>query len=97
MNNDGKRFLIDIDGVACDHAKGMCERVNVEFGLTSRFDDVTSYDHDFGPITFVEAVRNYYPDAEFVKGLAVHEGFIDFLRSVESHVAVEFATNRVYS
>jgi hypothetical protein len=97
MNKKKKIFLIDIDGVACDHAKGICDRVNVDYCLNYCFDDVQSWDFDFGPITFVEAVNKYYQDPEFILSLPVHAGFSIFLQSIEGIAFVEFATNRNFS
>ena len=46
-------FVVDIDGVACEHAKAICEWVSREYNIAVTVDDVTSWDPDFGPITFV--------------------------------------------
>ena len=62
-----KVLIIDIDGVACDHAKGICHAVNKDFGLNSKPDDVTTWDYNFGPITFVEAVEKFFENMSVEK------------------------------
>lgn len=90
-----KVFLIDIDGVACEHAKAICTQVNKEFSLCSKEEDVKTWDHSFGPITFLECVEKYYPDAKFIMAMEVTPGFYDFLEKVKSKkIIVKFASAR---
>ncbi len=90
-------FLIDIDGVACAHAKAICEWVNKEYKLSSKVTDVTTWDHDFGPITFVEAVKKYYRDKDFILNMEVTLGFREFLDCLTEMMTVKFASSREYS
>lgn len=90
-----KVFLIDIDGVACEHAKAICERVNQEFNLNSRVEDVKCWAYDFGPISFVQAVKKYYPEEKFILSMEVTPFFNELLGCLKGRVCVKFATNRV--
>ena len=92
-----KNLLIDIDGIACDHAKSICERVNADFGLTANPNEIVTWDHKFGPITFVQAVAKYYPDCDFIKSMKVSKGFFEFYESVKGIVNITFATAREHS
>jgi 5'(3')-deoxyribonucleotidase len=97
MTTKKRTLLIDIDGVACDHASAICERVSQEFGITCSREDVSSYDHDFGPITFCGAVDRYYPDERFILSMPVSSGFVEFLNSAALSFRVVFATARKHS
>ena len=87
-------FLIDIDGVACEHAKAICKRVNQDFNLEATADDVKSWAHNFGPLTFVQAVKRYYPEEKFIIDMDVTPYFKDFLDSLEKKMLVKFASAR---
>lgn len=84
----------DIDGVACDHATAVCRHVNESFGLKCHRSDVTSWNHDFGPVTFVDAVKQNYPDPLFIASMPVTEGFHQFLSVVRQFCDVRFASTR---
>lgn len=90
-------LLIDIDGVACDHASSICAWVNQEYGLTTSPSDITKWNHDFGPITFVEAVDICYKDEAFVLKMPTSHGFIDFYKSLNDIATITFATARQHS
>jgi len=87
-------FVVDIDGVACEHAKAICKWVSREYNIVVTVDDVTSWDPDFGPITFVKAVNNCYPNEEFILKMEVTPGFDSFLKQLSQKVIVKFATAR---
>ena len=89
--------LVDIDGVACDHATAICNSVNQRFGLMTSRADVMEYDHNFGPITFKEAVDAFYRNAGFVMNMGVTPGFNDFVNKLSNHYSIEFATARTNS
>lgn len=89
-----KVFLIDIDGVVCLHAEAICKAVNRDFGLCKTEADVDKYDYDFGPITFYEAVKRYYPDRNFILKMEATEGFCNFLSFLIGKFKVKFATAR---
>lgn len=91
------RIIIDIDGVACAHAKAICNKVNKEFGLSATSDDVLSWDHDFGPVTFVEAVKEYYPLEGFILDMEPTPGFKECLEEIDSMALVSFATARKHN
>ena len=46
MCKTNKVFLIDIDGVACSHAKAVCSAVNKEYGINSKESDVIEYNYN---------------------------------------------------
>ena len=92
-----KTLLIDIDGVACEHAEAICDRVNIDFRLNSKVEDVTTWDHDFGPITFKQAVDKYYQETNFVLNMEITPGFQSFLNEIKDIVKVKFATRRKHS
>lgn len=94
MGNKSNIFLIDIDGVACAHAKAICEWVNEEYGINSKPTDVTTWDHDFGPITFVEAVKRCYRNEGFILKMEVTPGFCEFLGRLTKMMIVKFASSR---
>lgn len=87
-------FLIDIDGVACAHAEAICKWVNEKYKIDSKFEDVTTWDHDFGPITFTEAVKLCYPDENFILNMEVTCGFHEFLQHMAKLTRVKFTTTR---
>lgn len=89
-------FIIDIDGVACEHAKAICNWVSQEYNINVRTNEVTSWDHNFGPITFIEAVEKCYPKKEFLLDMEVTPGFNEFLAELKQIVTVKFATGRKY-
>lgn len=90
-------LIVDIDGVACDHAKAICDWVNAEYKLAATPSHVTSRDHDFGPITFGEAVNRCYPNEEFIMSMMVSEGFMDFYEALQGKADITFATARIAS
>jgi 5'(3')-deoxyribonucleotidase len=92
-----KTLLIDIDGVACDHASAICSWVSDEYMINAKYEDVTSWNHNFGPITFIEAVEKYYPRKDFILNMEVTSGFLDFLKSMGKRMNIKFATSRQYS
>lgn len=94
MRSQPSIFLIDIDGVACEHAKAICNWVAKEYVIESTEEDVTTWDYDFGPISFVEAVRKCYPDADFILGIEVTPGFPEFVESLAKVMTAKFASAR---
>lgn len=89
-----KIFVVDIDGIACDHAKAVCAWVNNMFGTDATVRDIIDWDHDFGPISFVEAVDQTYTDDQFVLEMEVTTGFREFLVKLSTLMNVKFATSR---
>ena len=87
-------FAIDIDGVACDHATAVCEYVNQKFKSAHTRDEVASWDHDFGPITFVQAVEEAYPIPEFIARMALTPGFQRFSAEIQRRMDVVFVSAR---
>lgn len=87
-------FLIDIDGVACAHAKAICKWVNEKYGLNSTVEDVTTWDHNFGPVSFVTAVKKCYSEDVFILNMEVTDGFHDFLNNIVKIIRVKFITTR---
>ena len=88
---------LDIDGVVCDHAAAICAAVNRDYGCASSRDDVATWDHDFGKVTFLEAVERYYPLDEFILDMPVTDGFNTLLDDIGSRYRVSFITTRVHS
>ena len=97
MQSDSKVFLIDIDGVMCNHAEAICSWVNKQYSFNSEVKDITTYDHDFGGITFCEAVDACYPNKDFILTMEVYEGFLDFLNNIKKEFTVKFASARKHS
>jgi 5'(3')-deoxyribonucleotidase len=87
-------FAVDIDGVACAHAEAICAFVRKEHGVRHTAEDITTWDHDFGPITFVEAVDKAYRNREFILGMKVTKGFRSFLSIISSRMDVVIVTTR---
>lgn len=96
MTRSKRIFAVDVDGVACEHAKAICEWVSREYSIFVTVQDVTSWDHDFGPVTFVEAVKMCYPNEEFILQMEVTPGFDGFLKKLSQMVVVKFASGRKY-
>ena len=94
MDSATSIFLIDIDGVACDHVKGICEMVNRVYDQSFQAEDVTAWDYDFGPITFIEAVNKYFSNQNFLLNLEVYDGFNEFIEQLKKMMNVKFATSR---
>ena len=90
-------FLIDIDGVACAHAKAICKWINKEYKINSKVEDIITWDYNFGPITFVKAVEICYPNENFIVNMEVTPGFFEFLESIKNQMIVNFVTTRKYS
>jgi len=59
-----------------------------------RVEDVSSWDHDFGPITFTQAVAETYRDPDFVLSMGVIGGFAEFLSDVSRRFHVLFVSAR---
>ncbi|HOX38864.1 MAG TPA: hypothetical protein PL033_12815 [Candidatus Brocadiia bacterium] len=89
-----KVFVVDIDGVVCNHANAICEFVNNKFGINSQVDDVTSWDHDFGPISFVKAVEETYCREDFILGMPVELNAGWFLKDLAAQFEVILASAR---
>lgn len=87
-------FLMDIDGVAADIVKAVCNRVNRDYGTEFVLGDVDKWNFDFGPVTFTEVTRKYLRDEEFVLGIEVYPGFKEFLDGLRKRCDVIFATSR---
>jgi 5'(3')-deoxyribonucleotidase len=87
-------FLIDIDGVACDHATAICAWVHHTYGVETKVENLKTWNHDFGPITFVEAVKTCYLDEDFILNMAVTDGFSSFFKHLENMMIIKFATAR---
>lgn len=94
MRRERKIFMIDIDGVACDHAKAVCKWVNKRYKISSEVNDVTSWNHNFGPITFVQAVEMCYPCKDFILNMEVTPGFSEFLENIRRMFVTRFITLR---
>lgn len=91
-----RKFLINIDGVACDHVAAVCGWVNKTFDLKSTPALVRTLEHDFGPITFAEALETCFRNEDFVLSLEPYSGFHDFLDTISDMLAVQFTTTRKY-
>jgi len=89
-----KIFCIDIDGVACEHAKAICERINKEYNLNAEVSEINCWDYNFGPISFIQAVNQYYQDDNFISQMEVTPGFTNFLQNITKKFEVIFVTTR---
>jgi len=87
-------LLVDIDGVACAHAKAICNWVNTTYGMNTKYEDVKSWDHDFGPVNFPQAVKCCYPNSDFIRNIEVTPYFLRFIQGMERVVMIKFATSR---
>ena len=87
-------FLIDIDGVACAHAKAVCKWVYENYKIDSKVEDVTTWDHNFGPISFIDAVKKCYSNEEFILNMEVTDGFHEFVEKITRIKRVKFASTR---
>jgi 5'(3')-deoxyribonucleotidase len=87
-------LLVDIDGVACLHAKAICNWVNITYGTKVKYEDVKSWNHDFGKVTFPEAVDICYPDRDFILNMEVTPDFLKFIASMGKIMMIKFASSR---
>ena len=94
MYNKSNVFLIDIDGVACEHAKAICKWVNDEYKIISKVEDVTTWNYNFGQITFVDAVERCYHSEDFILNMEVTPRFHEFLEQLTKMMTVKFASTR---
>jgi hypothetical protein len=94
MNTNERVVVLDIDGLACEHAKAICEWIVEQYGVSSTVDDVTTWDHDFGPVTFVQAVETCYQGEGFIMKMEVTPGFHAFLNKLSRIAKVVFASGR---
>ncbi len=93
-NDNIQTLLVDIDGVACAHAKSICDWVNATYGTDFQDADVKSWDHNFGKVTFPEAVNICYPNKNFILNMEVTPGFHAFIGNMEKIMSIKFATSR---
>jgi len=89
-----KTLLVDIDGVACSHAKAICNWVNITYGTNAQYEDVKSWNHNFGNVTFPEAVEICYPNRDFILNMEVTPGFHKFIAKIENNMMIKFASSR---
>lgn len=89
-----KTLLVDIDGVACSHAIAICNWINNKYGTNYKYEDVKSWNHDFGKVIFPEAVEICYPDRDFILNMEVTPGFLEFIARMEKNVMIKFASSR---
>lgn len=90
-----RSLVLDIDGVLCDHAIAICNRVNDDYGISSRSEDVSERDYRFNEnITFGEAANLYYQDEDFVKGMRTTEGAQSFVSESKGQYDLSIATTR---
>jgi len=87
-------FAVDVDGVACDHAAAVCKYVAEKYGVQCKREDVTSWDHNFGAVTFVKAVEEAYPNKDFLLAMEVTPGFEPFLARLRRHLDITFVSTR---
>lgn len=97
-----KIFLIDIDGVACAHAKAICKEISRDFSIIAKEKDVQTWNHSWshssGKISFIEAVNRYYPNEKFILEMEVTPGFYNFLKEIRKRgIEVIFASTRKHS
>lgn len=92
-----KTLVLDIDGVVCNHAKSICEWVNVQFGVCSQIDDIKEYNHDFGCTTFFKAVEECYPKGDFILKMEPYHDAKAFIENIKEDVTIEFASARKHS
>lgn len=91
---DHSLFAVDIDGVVCAHAEAICHYVEAAYGVKCSVHDVTTWDHDFGPVTFVGAVKETYPDHDFVLSMEPRPGAVAFLQKLRDRYDVILASTR---
>lgn len=94
MYNELNMSLIDIDGVACEHAKAICKWVNDEYKINSKVEDVTTWNHNFGNITFVDAVERCYHSEDFILNMEITQEFYEFLEQLTKMMTVKFVSTR---
>jgi 5'(3')-deoxyribonucleotidase len=87
-------LLVDIDGVACSHAEAICNMVNITYGTNAKYEDVKSWNHDFGPVDFPKAVKEFYTDKDFILNMEVTPDFHKFIASMERIMMIKFASSR---
>lgn len=90
-------FLINIDGVACDHVTAICGWVNKTFDLQYTPKLIRTPEHDFGPISFQEAVETCFQNDDFVLSLKPYNGVQDFIKTISEISTVKFMTTRKYA
>jgi 5'(3')-deoxyribonucleotidase len=69
-----RRVGVDIDGVLCDHVRGLCPRIFERYGIELSPEMVTEWDLDFGPSSIAKELRTAYEDALFVRSLPPLDG-----------------------
>jgi 5'(3')-deoxyribonucleotidase len=60
---------VDIDGVLCDHVRGLCVRILERYGIRLTVDMVTEWDLHFGPSSIAQEVQIAYKDDGFLLSL----------------------------
>jgi len=92
--NELNVFFIDIDGVACEHIKAICKWVNKEYKINSKVEDVTTWNHNFGPINVVDAIEKCYHSEDFILNMEITPGFHEFLGKIIKIMEVKFVSTR---
>jgi 5'(3')-deoxyribonucleotidase len=73
---------VDVDGVLCDHVRGLCVRILQRYGIRLTPRSVTEWDLDFGPSSIGEEIRVAYGDDDFLLSLPPVKGAQEAISSL---------------
>lgn len=65
---------VDIDGVLCDHIRGLCEWILRRYRIVLTPEMVTDWDFNFGPSSIAAEIRLAYADDDFLLSLPPVQG-----------------------
>lgn len=85
------RIGIDVDGVLCDHVRGLEPWISRRYGVQFTKEMVTDWDFDFGPSSLVKELREAYSHPEVIQMLPAVPGAraaIEALRQKHELLAV---------
>jgi len=68
------RIGVDIDGVLCDHVRGLSKWIAARYGIRVPKEAVTEWDFPFGPSSISRALDEAYRDEKFVLSLPPVQG-----------------------
>ena len=97
VNNRKQIFAVDIDGVVCKTSEAIYNQVKRDYGIEGDYKTQADYNHNFGKITFSEAVEKYFRDENFILSLKVFPGSKKFISFLKDRFFVFFFTTRRHS
>ena len=88
------RVAVDIDSVIADLMGSLIPRLNQEYDLNLKYEDITTWDHPICGHSIGEDIKRYLADPKFVLNIEPIEGSIEAVRQLHKKHEVIVATGR---